>query len=59
MSINDITAENLQSAESRIRDTDIAKEMMEYAKNSILFQVAEAMLSQANQQAQSVLQLLK
>ena len=59
VSINDITAENLQSAESRIRDTDIAKEMMEYAKNSILFQVAGAMLSQANQQAQNVLQLLK
>jgi flagellin len=59
ISINDNTAENLQSAESRIRDADIAKEMMEYAKNSILFQVAQAMLLQANQQARNVLELLK
>lgn len=59
ISINDNTAENLQSAESRIRDVDIAKEMMEYAKDSILYQVATAMLLQANQQGQSVLQLLK
>lgn len=59
ISINDTTAENLQAAESRIRDVDIAKEMMEYAKNSILFQVAQAMLLQANQQAENVLELLK
>jgi flagellin len=59
ISINDNTAENLEAAESRIRDADIAKEMMEYAKNSILYQVAQAMLSQANQQAKSVLELLK
>lgn len=59
ISINDNTAENLQAAESRIRDADIAKEMMEYAKNSVLFQVSQALFSQANQQAESVLQLLK
>ncbi|MBL4937032.1 flagellin [Clostridium sp. YIM B02515] len=59
ISINDNTAENLEAAESRIRDVDIAKEMMEYAKNSILYQVAQAMLAQSNQQAKSVLELLK
>jgi len=59
VSINDITAENLQAAESRIRDVDIAKEMMEYSKNSILYQVAQAMLLQSDLQAQNVLQLLK
>ena len=59
IAINDITAENLQSAESRIRDADIAKEMLEYSKNNILYQVAQAMLLQSNQQTQNVLQLLK
>lgn len=59
ISINDNTAENLQAAESRIRDADIAKEMMEYAKSSILYQVAQAMMAQANQQAKSVLKLLE
>ncbi|SHJ39206.1 flagellin [Clostridium cavendishii DSM 21758] len=59
VSINDNTAENLEAAESRIRDADIAKEMMDYTKNSILFQVAQAMLAQANQQAKNVLELLK
>lgn len=55
----DNTAENLQSAESRIRDVDMAKEMMEYSKNNILSQAAQSMLSQANQQPQNVLQLLR
>lgn len=55
----DNTAENLQAAESRIRDVDMAKEMMEFTKNNILVQSATAMLAQANQQPQSVLQLLR
>jgi flagellin len=53
------SAENLTAAESRIRDVDMAKEMMEQTKNSILSQAAQAMLSQANQQPQAVLQLLR
>lgn len=51
-------AENLTSAESRIRDTDMANEMMKFTKNNILTQTAQSMLSQANQQPQGVLQLL-
>lgn len=53
------SAENLTAAESRIRDVDMAKEMMEFTKNNILTQAAQAMLAQANQQPQSVLQLLR
>ncbi|NMF03261.1 flagellin N-terminal helical domain-containing protein [Clostridium beijerinckii] len=53
------SSENLTSAESRIRDVDMAKEMMTYSKNNILSQAAQAMLSQANQQPQQVLQLLR
>lgn len=53
------SAENLTAAESRIRDVDMAKEMMEQTKNSILSQAAQAMLAQANQQPQGVLQLLR
>jgi len=52
-------AENLQSAESRIRDTNMASQMVEYTKNNILIQSATAMLTQANQKTQSILQLLK
>ena len=52
-------AENLQASESRIRDVDMAKEMMNYSKNNILSQAAQAMLAQANQQPQGVLQLLR
>ncbi|AJD92142.1 flagellin domain-containing protein [Jeotgalibacillus malaysiensis] len=52
-------AENLTAAESRVRDVDMAKEMMEQTKNSILSQAAQAMLAQANQQPQGVLQLLR
>jgi len=54
-----IGADNLQAAESRIRDTDMATEMVEYTKNQILTQAGTAMLAQANQTTQSVLSLLK
>ena len=53
-----IAAENLQAAESRIRDTDMAAEMVEYTKNQILTQAGTAMLAQANVQSQNVLALL-
>ncbi|GLO67382.1 MULTISPECIES: flagellin [Oceanobacillus] len=53
------SAENLTAAESRIRDVDMAKEMMEFTKNNILSQAAQSMLAQANQQPQGVLQLLQ
>jgi flagellin len=53
-----IAAENLQAAESRIRDTDMASEMVEYTKNQILTQAGTAMLAQANVQSQNVLALL-
>ena len=58
--INNLTAtsENLSAAESRIRDVDMAKEMMEFTKNNILNQASTAMLAQANQMPQGVLQLL-
>ena len=55
----DIGAENLQAAESRIRDADMATEMVDYTKNAILMQSATAMLAQANTKTQSVLQLLR
>ncbi len=55
----DTAAENLQAAESRIRDVDMAKEVMEFTRTNILQQAAQAMLAQANQQPQSVLQLLR
>lgn len=54
-----VSAENLTAAESRIRDVDMAKEMMAYTKNNILMQAATAMLAQANQLPQAVLQLLR
>jgi flagellin len=53
------SAENLVASESRIRDVDMAKEMMEFTKQNILSQAAQAMLAQANQQPQGVLQLLR
>ncbi|WP_339179811.1 flagellin Hag [Oceanobacillus sp. FSL W7-1293] len=53
------SAENLTAAESRIRDVDMAKEMMEFTKNNILSQAAQSMLAQANQVPQGVLQLLQ
>jgi flagellin len=55
----DNTAENLQAAESRIRDVDMAKEMVGYSKDSILQQAAQSMLAQANQATQGVLSLLR
>ncbi len=54
-----VNSENLTAAESRIRDVDMAKEMMIFSKNNILQQAAQAMLAQANQQPQGVLQLLR
>ena len=55
----DIGAENLQASESRIRDTDMARQMVEFTKNSILQQAGTAMLAQANTQSQNVLSLLR
>ena len=55
----DTSSENTQAAESRIRDTDMAKEMVTYAKNNILSQAGQAMLAQANQSTQGVLALLQ
>lgn len=55
----DTSAENLQTAESRIRDVDMAEEMVTYSKNSILQQAAQSMLAQANQSTQGVLSLLQ
>ena len=54
-----IAAENLQAAESRIRDTDMANEMVSFAKNQVLTQAGSAMLAQANSQSQTVLSLLR
>ena len=55
----DVGAENLQAAESRIRDTDMASEMVNYTKNRILAQAGNAMLAQANQKTQQVMSLLQ
>ena len=55
----DVSAENLQASESRIRDTDMASQMVEFTKNSILQQAGTAMLAQANSQSQNVLSLLR
>jgi flagellin len=55
----DIGAENLQASESRIRDTDMAEQMVEFTKNQILSQSGTAMLAQANAQSQTVLSLLR
>ena len=57
--VDDNTAENMQSAESRIRDTDMADEMTKFTKESILQQAATSMLAQANQANQGVLSLLQ
>ena len=58
-SVDKNTAENLQNAESRIRDADMAKEAMELAKQSILEQVGQSMITQANQNTQGILKLLQ
>ena len=55
----EIAIENLQAAESRIRDVDMMKEIMEFTKNSILLQVSQAMLAQANSQPKRILELLR
>ncbi|HAU86262.1 MAG TPA: flagellin, partial [Lachnospiraceae bacterium] len=55
----DNTAENLTTAESRIRDVDMAAEMVKYSKDNILQQAAQSMLSQANQSSQGVLSILR
>ena len=55
----DTTSENTQAAESRIRDTDMASEMVEYSKNNILAQAGQSMLTQANQATQGVLSILQ
>jgi flagellin len=55
----DTSAENLQASESRIRDADMAKQMVDFQKNQILTQASQAMLAQANQSTQNVLQLLR
>ncbi len=54
----DTTAENTQAAESQLRDTDMAEEMVTYSKNNILAQAGQSMLAQANQSTQGVLSLL-
>jgi len=54
----DTTSENTQAAESRIRDVDMAEEMVNYSKNTILAQAGQSMLAQANQATQGVLSLL-
>jgi flagellin len=54
-----VGAENLQASESRIRDVDMAREMVEFVKNQILVQASTAMLAQANQKSQSVMQLFQ
>lgn len=60
-SINNLgtSSENLSASESRIRDVDMAKEMMDFTKNNILTQAAQSMIAQANQQPQGILQLLR
>ena len=55
----DTAAENLQTAESRIRDVNMAEEMVTYSKNNILMQAGQSMLAQANQATQGVLSLLR
>lgn len=59
LKINNISSENVQAAESRIRDLDMAKEMMQFSKLQILTQAGQAMVSQANQNPQGILQLLR
>ena len=55
----DVSAENLQASESRIRDTDMASQTVEFTKNSVLQQAGTAMLAQANSQSQNILSLLR
>lgn len=57
--VDDITTENTQASESRIRDADIAEEMVQYSKHNILLQASETILAQANQTAEGILKLLQ
>lgn len=59
INVNTYSSENTSAAESRIRDVDMAKEMMAFTRNNILIQSSQSMLAQANQQPQAVLQLLR
>ena len=59
LNVNGITSENLTDAESRIRDVDVAKESLNFTKNNILQQSAQAMMAQANQNAYGILDLLR
>lgn len=59
VNVNTVSSENTSAAESRVRDVDMAKEMMTFTKNNILSQASQAMLAQANQLPQGVLQLLR
>ena len=58
LSVDQNTAENLQYAESRIRDADMAEEMLEYSKSDVLNNAAMAMMAQANQQPEGILKIL-
>ena len=59
MDLNNNSSENLQAAESRIRDVDMAKEMMNLTKLNVLQQASQSMVAQANQAPQQIMQLLK
>jgi flagellin len=59
VNVNENTSENIQNSESKIRDTDMASEMVEYSKSNILAQAGQAMLAQANQNTQGILELLR
>lgn len=59
IAIDDLSSENLQNAESKIRDVDMAKEMVKYSANQILIQAEQSMLAQANQATQGILQILR
>ncbi|HBI63400.1 MAG TPA: hypothetical protein DDY31_19680 [Lachnospiraceae bacterium] len=59
IAVDDLSSENLQNAESKIRDVDMAKEMVKYSANQILIQAEQSMLAQANQATQGILQILR
>ncbi len=56
MAVNEMNAENTSAAESRLRDADMAEEMVEYSKNNILIQAGQSILAQANHTPDSILQ---
>jgi len=59
VAVDDNTSENVQSSESRLRDTDMADEMVQYSRSNILAQAGQSMLAQANQSTQGILSLLQ